>query len=264
MKTLKSLLWGFSLSALFFVSCGNENEPTNPGGGGTLPTDRSQLVTSMIEYETDSYDFTYDSNNRLTYVEGNIEDNDFYYKFTYSPLSIIAGDYQSSFKYDLNVNDDGYITFCKFSDGDKTYEYNDGYLVKSVFKDSYNDITETVYTWENGNLIKIELKEDVGSNVASAIIYNYSYTENSTDNTGVCSVHNLEEEFFMLGGLLGKMTSKIPVSVEVEYSWIPEQPEKTNINVEYDNKGRIIKYFENEELKRVYAYEGNKAVWSEN
>lgn len=256
MKTLKSLVCTLSLSALFLVSCGNENEPTNPGGGGTIPADRSQLVTSMIYYGDSFFDFTYDSNNRLIYVKGTDVGSDLYCEISYSPLSFIFGYENDIVGYDLKVNDDGYITYLKDNEGYvETFEYKDGYLVKSVFSN-----TDLLYTWENGNLMKIIIDFRDGKYIE----YKYSYTEKSTDNTGVYFPHALEQNFMLLmGGLLGKTSVKVPVSVEITYS-SRDETEKSNISVEYDSKGRIIKEFYNDKLENVYAYEGNKAVWPEN
>lgn len=280
MRTLKSLFCALSLSALFMVSCGNENEPTNPGsGGGIVPpvqTDPSKLVTSILrmgERDESIYDFTYDSDNRLTrfdYKEtyyGHY--NSYFFDISYSPLKIVLvnDEYTSEFL-EINLNKDGYMIYGKFDDSgiyiEYMFEYNDGYLVKSS-KKSQGIWYEVVYTWENGNLIKIqEDYERLDEGTAGSYLYNFTYSEKSSINTGIYFPNWHNEEYFMLvGGFLGKTTAQVPVSVEVK-NLKSGDIEKTNISVEYDNKGRIIKYFENETLERVYAYEGNKAVWPEN
>lgn len=279
MKTLKSLLCALGLSALFLVSCGNENEPTNPGGGGIVPpvhTDSSKLVTSMVQkgyYEESIYDFTYDSDNRLIRVDYEDTYNTFSYSeiISYFPIKFII-DYReySIESREINLNENGYISYCKFYDSDDgkdveyMCEYNGGYIVKSQIKRK-GYWNENIYTWENGNLIKMQNNfEDLNEGTAGSYLFNYSYSEKSSINSGVYFPNWYYEEYFMLvGGFLGKTTAQVPVSVEVK-NLKSGDIEKTTISVEYDNKGRIIKYFENETLKRVYAYEGNKAVWPEN
>lgn len=278
MKTLNYLFaCTLCLGAFFFASCDNGSEPETPGeGGGTLPpvqTDRSKLVTSIIENKYTYIDFVYNTENRL--ISGGYNDkeyNDVYsYNISYSPFSFVV-DYDD-FKMEtseVKLNGNGYITYCKVYDpasneyADIKCEYDGDHIVKYMHKaEGYSmDITNT---WKDGNLTQMHVEIwDVDSPIFRT--FNYTYTENSPINTGVYFPEWGYEEYLMLiGGFLGRPTAKIPVSVEViKYhgnDLTQSVTEKIDISVSHDDKGRITEYYENGELERVYAYDGNQAVW---
>lgn len=265
MKTLNRFMtFAFSLSVVCFTSC-ESGEPSTPGGsgGGTiLPTDTLKRVSSFTAGNGADMlsTFVFDSQSRM--VGGKHWGDPFTVSF--SPFEIVlesADDVNdvSVFK-DIKTNEQGYITFMNVYDiaGEYTIDFsydNDGYLRSYLMKEGENVLSSSLFEWENGNLVKADLEGE--------FIDEFAYTADAPKNSGVylhdfCKI--VELDFLFYGGYLGKATANIPTSVTTTRNG--GKARTKNISVALDEKGRVIEYKEDGNLKYVYAYDGKEAVWS--
>lgn len=233
-----------------------------------VQTDSLKLVSSMIgnvKYGlpwNGTFYMSYDSKNRLEKVRVKRLSNSGI-NIGYFPFLGISGLISSS-----ESNDNGYITYFRAYSGYSCIcEYDGDYLVgKTIKNDETGEIVEKYsYFWESGDLMRIV--KTVGDK--STTMY-FTYDENSPINSGiylpqmclsdgVCRIADSFSYPLYYGGLLGKTTTRIPSSVV--YS---DKASPSDIKVLCDEKGRIIRCWEDDELLYVYAYDGNEAVWPEN
>lgn len=265
MKTLNQIMaYAFSFGIICFTSC-ESGEPSTPGGsgGGTiLPTDTSKRVSSFTAGNGDDMlsTFNFDSQSRM--VGGKHWGDPF--TVSYSPLEFVfksADDKDNVIFKDIKVNEEGYITFTKVDDdiaGEYTIEFSydsDGYMSSCLMSGGENVFSSSSFEWENGNLVKADYLDELTDE--------FTYTADAPENSGVY-LHDLckivELDFLFYGGYLGKATANIPTSVTTTRNG--SKVRTKNISVTSDEKGRVIEYKEDGNLKYVYAYDGKEAVWS--
>ena len=102
----------------------------------------SNLVSRILFYGSVPYDFTYDTQNRITLISrpgGSIP-------ITYPSANTMVAIHDGE-EWVFTLNNDGHIVKMKYPDGyEQTYEYENGYLKKGEDVD---------WIWENGNLISV-------------------------------------------------------------------------------------------------------------
>lgn len=265
MKTFNQFMaFAFSFSVICFASC-ESDEPSTPGGDGggtTLPADTSKRVSSFTAGNGADMLSTFDFDSQSRMVSGKHWGDPFTVSF--SPFEIVLKSANnesdvSVFK-DIKSNEQGYITFMKVGDvvGEYTIEFsydNDGYMSSCLMKEGENVFSSSSFEWENGNLVKADYQDELTDE--------FTYTADAPENSGVY-LHDLckivELDFLFYGGYLGKATANIPTSVTTTRNG--SKVRTKNISVTSDEKGRVIEYKEDGNLKYVYAYDGKEAVWS--
>lgn len=265
---LLTLMVGFIMLSLF--SCLSEEEPdcSNSGITPAVPEDRSMLLTSAI-VDGCLYSFEYDKMNRLT----SGVDSSGPFDIFFCPLRFVLystdDDVLDINVYDLETNENGYLTHmvmsleCVVEDTviwlykNFDFYYEGEYLSKIAVIDYDSLHYEYNYTWENGNLVKIQ---------RDSFIHIFEYGADAKDNSRIYFPQlvnrfgNLSSFFY--GGYLGKTSAKMPT----KYIWgkygVEFPAEK--IDVMLDELNRVVGLKKNDKLWAVYAYDGKQAVWPEN
>ena len=229
---------GFSLSA-----CSDDDEGSgNTGGGGVTNAGIQFPVTQIADEDGPATTYYEYSNGRMTggsygSVSLGIVTWDHPFSFSYNPLVITEEETEPGFSYlctmsNIKLNGNGFMTYAEFSsrtssgddverdNGSATWEYDsEGHLISESGNgnDSYGPYSwNWTYTWENGNLTKIEYYDDMGDD-AYHFVSTLTYEESLWKNTGVypgyifgCFIGN---DYLYYSGLLGRTTKLIPTSI---------------------------------------------------
>jgi hypothetical protein len=100
------------------------------------------LVSRILFYGVAPYDFTYDTQNRVTSISGSESSIPITYPSANTMVAIFEGE-----EWIFTLNSDGHIVKMRYPDGyEQTYEYEYGYLKKGEDVD---------WIWENGNLVSV-------------------------------------------------------------------------------------------------------------
>jgi hypothetical protein len=156
--------------ATVFVACdkgngnGNDNgkgsgtDTTSTGGGGTngggtggggTGNGNSNLVSRIILDGDETFDYTYDAQNRVTAIK---LDGEPFLTFTYTSNTVRVGG-EGSLGEVYTLNSDGSASKCEISSEKYTenFEYENGYLKKITTSEgrTFN------CTWSDGNLVSV-------------------------------------------------------------------------------------------------------------
>ena len=229
------LMAGFSLSA-----CSDDDDE---GSGDGIAAQQPPKVTDVgiqfpvTQYSESSYDM-----ETYTYADGRITggyDNDgTRFSVSYTPLVLTEtdddGSSSGSFR-NIKVNSSGFMTYAEFSaNGSDSYDgnwYENGSITWTYDAEGHligerGNITESsdgpyswtsTYTWENGNLMMAEYRDDEYGEVYRYVC-TFSYGNNQWNNSGVFPTHMIEVSGFEMpilfyAGLMGRPTQNIPVSI---------------------------------------------------
>ena len=237
--------------AFVFAGCKKDDDDQNTETQNILPKKVSKIVDNASERS--KYIYYFDENGRLikdeSFYKGELEDSDTY---QYTENSIQYGTVTCSVE-------NGRITNLVSVDSDNekmTAKFNysaDGYLTSYLYTDEYKGKTyssEIKYTYENGNIVEIENKDEDGS-----YIVKYSYGE-TLNNLNVDLIF-LYEDIMPFSGYLGKRTKNLPSSMvgtsvgdeeseEVStstFSYIYDGEYLTKIEETHGNKKRTYEIF---------------------
>lgn len=300
MKTLRFIVMAMSAVALSmnFTACSSSDGDDNGGVGNQdgdlnftqkyITEQKSKYLDSNGETNEQTFNVSYDD-GLLTKIDCSNSSN--YWVFNYGKLQIeryyltteAGSDYThyNSTSYDFTIGDNACITKIKDHDYRTPYKiqssiqlkYNESrQLVSSVYKQDEKDSgTTTNYTWENGNLVKVEELEESNQT--------YTYLEyGNTPNKGNIMPHDYSinigmnntwpfndvvENVFnivMSSGLFGVLSKNLPTKVTQihkgkyeygDYKGEYEYEETVNYTYELDEQGFV---------KSVSA----KGDWSDN
>lgn len=276
------------LLATGFTACSNEDEEADGGSYGKNATQMPLVsnagiqfpVTSIYQGSSIGWAFAYQDGSMTAFYNGN-PNNATAYTCTSNPLTIQYSYNGSSYNYqeqysDIKVNSDGFITSCKITyydydeyesytaTGSVTLAYdNDGHLILEKYRlddsEGWWENGTTTYTWENGNLTKMDYtyvaedEDDDGWHYVEEMTYDEDASR--YPNTGVWHFFdgydaNGGSAIFPYGlhyaGLLGKPTRNIPITSKV-YDYYDNDNAAdaysgytyTTTNVRYNNDGSI-------------------------
>ena len=301
MKTLKFIVMAMFAVALSmsFTACSSSDGDDNGGVGNQdgdlnftqkyITEQKSKYLDSNGETNEQTFNVSYDD-GLLTKIDCSNSSN--YWVFNYGKLQIeryyltteAGSDYThyNSTSYDFTIGDNACITKIKeqgYSIPNPPYhiqrsiqlKYNENrQLVSSVYKqDERYSGTTTNYTWENGNLVKVEELEESNQtytyleygntpNKGNIMPHDYSMNMNNTwpfDDV-VENVFNI----VMSSGLFGVLSKNLPTKVTQihkgkyeygDYKGEYEYEETVNYTYELDEQGFV---------KSVSA----KGDWSDN
>ena len=228
---------GFSLSA-----CSDDDDEGGNGGAGSGVAAQQMPkvadagiqfpVTQYSEYDTDINTFTY-SDGRMTGGSTSWESR---YSITSNPLVLTeqADDYSGTYR-NIRMNSNGFMTYAELSaSGSDSYDGNwyergsitwrydaEGHLLSESGKitDSSDGPYSWIctYTWENGNLMNAEYRDEEDGEVYRYVC-TFSYGDGQWDNPGVYPAHwinvsGMEMPVLFYSGLMGRTTKNIPTSV---------------------------------------------------
>ena len=231
MKKLVYFFGIFALIAGFVTSCGDDDDDDEGNGNSGGKTVSQKKLKKLVE---DNYywEYTYDKDGRCTSY------SEFYQKepsekanYKYEGNKIIEecclldGEVRSTITVIINPN--GYIESETTENGgasDNTvYTYdNQGHLISESYSDEESDETRvTTYTWENGNVSKIEVKDIYEGEESEYVMY-YEYTNSNyssaIDNKAGFNALQIEDGFISpyYFGTVGVSMKNLPVSIKYD------------------------------------------------
>ncbi|MBO4603608.1 MAG: hypothetical protein J5651_10670 [Salinivirgaceae bacterium] len=197
------------MAAFVFAGCKKDDDDENAETVNTLPKKVTKIVET-IEYifdetiETSIYNYYFDENGRLTKDEyfrnGELKESDTY---QYTENSIKYDDVTCSVE-------KGRISQLAHDNQLVKFNYSaDGYLLSYSYSHKYEGKTYTSdlkYTYENGNIVKIENDE-----YGDLYIVEYSYG-NTLNNLNV-DLFFIYEDMMPFTGYFGKRVKNLPSSM---------------------------------------------------
>lgn len=228
------------------------------------PYSSYQPVLHAFVYENGCMKKAYDGDDEFEFLSDplTVKASAIYYKNTTSEYSEYI-----EFK-NIKVNKDGFITSCDaiYTEEDEgeiyseklsvmlTYD-DEGHLILSKYHYTwYDGSPETgtsVYTWENGNLIKMSAKSvliEEGEEEREFLYEEeYTYDENLYPNPGIWNFYNEEGigicDVFPVemcyAGLLGKTTKNIPLTYKESQYFDDAYYNYTTNSVSYNDDGSV-------------------------
>ena len=265
MKITKNslLMFGMGLLAgctLTLSSCSDDDDDNDgagvAGNGSALVKDAKVLLTSVSNSYNNNdyhekYSFKYDDKFRVISAREGGEDELFFINYGTGKITM-WGDVENL---SISFNSKGYITKIQGSydfneDGETekgtinmTYSYdNSGHLVNAeanneLWDEEYYEktVSKNILTWENGNLTKLEMKENAYD--ANDGEENYTYIQTFTYGNQpnkykqyIMAVEEADYAFFT-AGLLGVGSEKLPVT---EY-WVETEENKGSVTYKNEN-----------------------------
>ena len=228
---------GFSLSA-----CSDDDDEGGNGGAGSgvAAQQMPKVADAGIQFPVTQYSWYPSEMETYTYSDGRMtggnDTGGTRYSISTNPLVLTEQDDDRTITYKkIKVNGSGFITYAEFSDvgswgsvnwletSSFTLTYDaDGHLVSqsgNYYEDSEFSTWTDNYTWENGNLVRLEEKcwnEDGEMDYSS--VYTFAYDNDQWTNSGIYFspfMGGLMEwdNIWFCSGLLGQTTRLIPTSV---------------------------------------------------
>lgn len=208
---LKLGLLACLVTAFVFAGCKKDDDDENTGTENILPKKVTKIVET-IEYTFDddlenriyNYNYYFDENGKLIKDEyfrnGELKESTTY-QYT-----------ENSIKYDDATCrvEKGRISQLDYDGGTVTFSYSaEGFLSSYSYTDESEGKTytsELKYTYENGNIVKIENNED-----GDSYIVEYSYG-NTLNNLNV-DLFFIYEDMLPFTGYFGKRVNNLPSSM---------------------------------------------------
>ena len=231
MKKLVYFFGIFALIAGFVTSCGDDDDDDEGNGNSGVKTVSQKKLKKLVD---DNYywEYTYDKDGRCTsYSEfyQNEPSEKANYKYEGNKIieecCLLDGEVRSTTTVIINPN--GYIESETTENGgasDNTvYTYdNQGHLISKSYSDEESDGTRvTTYTWENGNVSKIEVKDIYEGEESEYVMY-YEYTNSNyssaIDNKAGFNALQIEDDIISpcYFGTVGVSMKNLPVSIKCD------------------------------------------------
>ncbi|MFZ2906380.1 MAG: DUF4595 domain-containing protein [Cyclobacteriaceae bacterium] len=225
-----------ALSTMFISSCGDDEG----GGGAKVPPAVIKTVTFDNGSEIESWEFTYDAEDRVISIE-NIYDGQ-------APTTI---SYDYSVANELTITKEGEETVYaldgdgriikEFWDVDKTewegYQYDaDGRMIKIVEHYSGTDHLKYDLTIEDGNFTHRIRYEDDGVTVKEDREFTYTIADNAS---GIHQIYAVDSEWKHIGGLFGKQSKKLAEEYVRHITDDPTSSFGATFDYTFDSKNRV-------------------------
>ena len=240
-KGVKWLSLALCLTAGFsFSACSDDDDEGGNGGVGSGVAAQQMPkvadagiqfpVTQYSEYSSYMETYTY-SDGRMT-VGSNSEGDNYSVIFNPLVLKLQESDYLGTFR-NIKVNGNGFMTYAEISGsssfdgnwyerGSITWRYDaEGHLVSESGNLTYSDdgpySWTCTYTWENGNLMNAEYRNEEDGEVYRYVC-TFTYGDGQWNNPGVYPAHwiyvsEMGMPVLFYSGLMGRTTKNIPTSV---------------------------------------------------
>lgn len=299
-RKMKNLLWAtLAMVMCLFTACSDDDDDKIPQG----PT---ITYAGKLPSRIGNYSFVYDDNGRCiqiksgSYVYGEIDYNkgllitdDEEAKVSFNSKGYITGisaswsykedgdSYKGSGKISFSYNGKGQLVSYSESSSESGKEDGESFSYKGTYK--------SVYTWQDGNLVKVVTEEvdtedgevsEAGS--TCTIEYGDQKNELGQYTVGLSDVLDMEDaDIFAYVGMLGKASSYFPVSyTEKWYERDTEQEHegeyRREMSYSLNSDGTVatervgnetfsysyIMYDEDNSLGRSAMFEGNSNVKS--
>ena len=245
MKTFR--LIGMALLAVVmcvnFASCsGDDDEEPIKNDDGVITNQKQLMQIKMVDSETITWDFTYDSKGRLISINhaekynGRTERD--ITNYIWGNNTIIAEDDNSTRTYTLDnnlvksINDtDDYSGWSN-----ATFTYNSSNQLIAV-QNTYTDGTSVdAYTWNNGRITKLTYTEN-GSYYSEEDVYEYTYSGKTCKGYfPLYSPSDNDDIFYVHPELIGLRCSQLPDQV---YSKDDYYEETSKYSYTFDKDGYV-------------------------
>lgn len=258
----------FALIAGFVTSCGDHDDDDGNGtpGGKTVSQKKLKKLVDGIR----SWEYVYDKDGKCTsYTDfyQNQPNENTNYKYDGNKIVEECSLLDDSVRCTTTIlfNSNGYIESETTENGgssDNTvYTYdNQGHLISENYTDEESDETRvTTYTWENGNVTKVEVKEIYEGEESEYVMY-YEYTNDNytsaIENKVGFNALQIEDGFISpyYFGTLGASLKNLPVTIK----YVEEEHQETQtLTWTFDGDGYPVKVVSN------FSYDVNSIefVW---
>ena len=244
MKTFR--LIGMALLAVVMcvnlASCSDDDEEPTKNDDGVITNQKQLMQIKMVDSETITWDFTYDSKGRLISINhaekynGRTERD--ITNYIWGNNTIIAEDDNSTRTYTLDnnlvksINDtDDYSDWSN-----ATFTYNSSNQLIAV-QNTYTDGTSVdTYTWNNGRITKLTYTEN-GSYYSEEDVYEYTYSGKTCKGYfPLYSPSDNDDIFYVHPELIGLRCSQLPDQV---YSKDDYYEETSKYSYTFDKDGYV-------------------------
>ncbi len=228
MKKLVYFFGIFALIAGFVTSCGDDDDDDEGNGsnGGSNSVVQKKLAKVVVD-GYDSYEFKYDNDGKCTSfldLENNqlIETTNFKYEGNKIVEECCLLDGTVRVTTTIILNSKGYVeSVTRVNGGSETtmYEYdNQGRLISESYTDEDGESVVKTYTWENGNISKVDVHEKDGDNDFRHSLY-IGYTNsaypNGIENKAGINYTQFDDEFVSpYYKVAGVALDKLPLTVK--------------------------------------------------
>ena len=244
MKTFR--LIGMALLAVVMcvnlASCSDDDEEPTKNDDGVITNQKQLMQIKMVDSETITWDFTYDSKGRLISINhaekynGRTERD--ITNYIWGNNTIIAEDDNSTRTYTLDnnlvksINDtDDYSGWSN-----AIFTYNSSNQLIAV-QNTYTDGTSVdAYTWNNGRITKLTYTEN-GSYYSEEDVYEYTYSGKTCKGYfPLYSPSDNDDIFYVHPELIGLRCSQLPDQV---YSKDDYDEETSKYSYTFDKDGYV-------------------------
>lgn len=216
---MKKILYFLGALALMagFVSCDKE-EGEDDGN-----SKKAKKLTKVVDGSS-YYSFVYDESGRCSsYYDSSEEETA---KYTYYDGKIVEevclpdGDVRVTTT--LTLNSDGYVKSMKVENGGAeitVYSYdNQGQLVSETVSDEDGYTRTSKYTWENGNITKVETHEQEDDDESFDLVYFLEYTNSANptpiENKVGFTIMQFEGDYSTPYTMIGTSLKNLPVGIK--------------------------------------------------
>jgi len=234
-----------ALSTFFITSCDNDDD----GGPEEIPPALIKSLSIAADGSVTTWEFTYDTEDRLTSVA--IDEDGFLFSITYdysvanrlTETEVIepgVEEYETVFVVDV----EGRIIKqlwdpLEADDNFDGYEYDaNGYLVRTYYKEDGVEVTQETATIADEN-ITVHSRLD-GSTVERTKTFTYlpNATALNVSNLPQANLRNSERR--TVSGLYGKGSKKLVDFLELEYPEFPDDYVKNSNTYTFDDENRVL------------------------
>lgn len=244
MKTFR--LIGMALLAVVMcvnlASCSDDDEEPTKNDDGVITNQKQLMQIKMVDSETITWDFTYDSKGRLISINhaekynGRTERD--ITNYIWGNNAIIAEDDNSTRTYTLDnnlvksINDtDDYSGWSN-----ATFTYNSSNQLIAVQNTYTYGTSVDTYTWNNGRITKLTYTEN-GSYYSEEDVYEYTYSGKTCKGYfPLYSPSDNDDIFYVHPELIGLRCSQLPDQV---YSKDDYYEETSKCSYTFDKDGYV-------------------------
>lgn len=258
----------FALIAGFVTSCGDDDDDDDGNGTPGGKTVSQKKLKKLVD-GNESWEYVYDKDGRCTsYTE--FDHNQPVEKINYKYESnkiieescLLDGTVRSTITIILDSNGKIESETCENGGSfDKTvYAYdNQGQLISESYSDEESGETSvTTYTWENGNVSKIEVRANYNGdeyNVSMSLEYTNSTYATALENKVGFNWSQMEDGFIsQYLNATGKTLKNLPVAIKYEGE---ERNDVQTLTWTFDGDGYPVKVVS----KNVFDVDTLEFVW---